>query len=177
MNKINHLNFSLLSMILLLLVSCNTDSSNNPPTNTTTGTISLKINGVVWSGAYASGITANLGGTNVLTVAGQKSESNNSETVSIGILPFAGIGTYTFDGTSVNSKVTVNIGGKGYVSTPLAGGGGGGIGTIKITEYVAPNGITNPGKAIGTFSGTIKSYNSDEEITVTEGKFTAVIVL
>jgi hypothetical protein len=173
--------FSLSFLIVFVIMSCSNNNADDDPSpaDAGTGSISSKFNGTTWSGAWCTGLNATFGSTKVIAITGQLSEKNNSEGVTISINAFAGVGTYTFDGTSLNSKITVNYSGKSYISTPLPlNSGGGGSGTIKVTEYVAPRGILNPGKVVGEFSGTIKSMNSTtEQISVTNGKFTAVIVL
>jgi hypothetical protein len=171
--------FSLSFLIVFVVTSCSNTAEDEVTPTTGTGSISSKFNGTTWSGAWCTGLNATFGSTKVIAITGQISEKNSTEGVTISINAFAGVGTYTFDGTSLNSKITVNYSGKSYISTPLPlNSGGGGSGTIKVTEYVAPRGILNPGKVVGEFSGTIKSMNSTtEQISVTNGKFTAVIVL
>jgi hypothetical protein len=171
--------FSLSFLIVFVVTSCSNTAEDEVTPTTGTGSISSKFNGTTWSGDWCTGLNATFGSTKVIAITGQISEKNSTEGVTISINAFAGVGTYTFDGTSLNSKITVNYSGKSYISTPLPlNSGGGGSGTIKVTEYVAPRGILNPGKVVGEFSGTIKSANSTtEQISVTNGKFTAVIVL
>jgi hypothetical protein len=166
--------FSILSS--LLIFSCgsnNVDSPTTPASNT--GTISAKFNGTDWNGTWATSLIANLGNIQVLTMNAQISEKNTSELVGIGISSFTSIGTYNFGGVNDKASLDIKYKGKNYSANTLYGGGG--TGTIKITEFVKANGILNPGKAVGEFSGTIKSIDSNDVLTITSGKFNSIIVL
>ena len=67
-------------------------------------------------------------------------------------------------------NVTYN--GKNYTLSTVAANRG--TGTIKITEYVNSSGLLNPGKVLGEFSGTIKTSDGKETLTITNGKFTSI---
>ena len=77
-------------------------------------------------------------------------------------------------GVSTDGKVMINhlYGNCLIGSTSVTGTAG--TGTIKITEYVESTGLLNPGKVVGEFSGTLKNINTNEMITISNGKFTAV---
>ncbi len=175
-----HIHFDLIFWMILVTIisiSCQTNEDNAAPASSDTGSISAKFNGLDWRGTWATSLIANLGGTQVLTINGQFAENIPEESVSIGISSFTGVGNYNYGGP--NDKVTLSVRHEGinYSLKTISFGGGGGTGTIKITEFVRANGILNPGKAIGEFSGTVVSTTSNQTLTITNGKFNSVIVL
>ena len=147
----------------LLLISCSTDSSSS----SNVFKWKFKIDGVLyeWSGnqltnpeaggcTFASGTLAmsttssaiNAGGTfpSISTGTFTMTEPNNVFTVSIDNVPYA-----TIDGATISITVT-SLSPNTYASNP-----------------------TNPGKVIGTFSGTVKSLGGQTK-TITEGSFEAM---
>ncbi|MGL4630670.1 MAG: hypothetical protein ACRCVT_05625 [Leadbetterella sp.] len=163
-------------LAIILLGACSSESnSSTPPSQTSTGSASTKLNGANWSASWATSLLANLGGTKVLTININLSEKNTSEGISIGLNDFSGTGTYSYGASGGKALLSIKYKGKYYTTSQLSKNVG--SGTIKITEYVASQGILNPGKAVGEFSGTLKSYDSDEMLTVSNGKFTSIIVL
>lgn len=85
---------------------------------------------------------------------------------------FPSISTGTFTMMEPNNVFTVSIDNIPYVTIDGA--------TISITvTSLSPNTVasnpTNPGKVIGTFSGTVKSLSGQTK-TITEGSFEAMRV-
>jgi hypothetical protein len=168
--------YLMVCLSFVCMSACNIlNNAPDPTPANDTGSISAKFNGTSWSGTWATSLIANLGNIQVLTINGQISEKITTEAVVIGISSFTGIGTYNYGGANDKVTFSAKFQNKGYTINTLAGGGG--TGTIKITEFVKANGILNPGKAVGEFSGTVKSIDSNDVLTITSGKFNSVIVL
>ena len=165
------------SLSLLFACSSLLKKDNSPNKSTSFGSISAKLNGANWSGAWCSSLIAAFGNTQVLTINGQVTEKVIDEVIVIGISSFTGMGTYTYGGATDKTSLSIKYKNKNYGLKKLSIGGGGGSGTIKITEFVKANGILNPGKAVGEFSGTILETTSNEVLTISNGKFNSVIVL
>jgi hypothetical protein len=156
--------------ILLFFFNCGvTKNSEDAVPANDTGSATAKLNGVAWSAAWASSIVGDFGGTKILTINIQLSEKNSTEGFAIGVSSFTGPDTYAYGGDKDKATFTAKYKGKGYMNNNLAGGGG--IGTIKITEFVDSKGLLSPGKVLGEFSGTVKSIDSEEVLTITNGKF------
>jgi Family of unknown function (DUF6252) len=158
----------------MLLNGCS--SKKSTPVAASTGSASAKFNGTTWTAEYAGALTASFSGKESLTIVSSLTSKDNSENLSIGLQPFTGVGTYSYDDKNKSAiLLRINYKSKTYSINQSAAGSG--SGTIKITEYVDAKGILNPGKVVGEFSGTIKSATSTDMLTITNGKFTAVKVL
>ena len=156
--------------IVLLLVSCSSDS-NNSSSSSTSGVYkwSFKLDGVLyqWSsqtdqfngGAqYSSGdvlLTKNTVATlniSLKSVSTGNFTCNNSSGSSLSIGIVEGVGEY---GTSYGGTMNVNI--------------------SSLSSNTLNSNPLNPGKVIGTFTGTIKAFGGSSH-TVTEGSFEAMRV-
>jgi hypothetical protein len=158
--------------IIFSLLGCFLDKDKIASPANDTGSASAKINGVAWNAAWASSLIADFSGTKILTISINLSEKNTSESITIGISSFTGPGTYAYGGDKDKTTFYVRYKGKDYKQIKIAGGGG--TGTIKITEYVDSKGLLSPGKVVGEFSGTVKSSDSEEVLTISGGKFTSL---
>jgi hypothetical protein len=159
--------------IIFTLMGCFLGKAKNTPVPLTeTGSASAKINGTTWAATWASSLIADFSGTKILTISINLSEKNTSESLTIGISSFTGPGTYAYGGDKDKTTFYIRYKGKDYKQIKAVGGGG--TGSIKITEYVDTKGLLSPGKVVGEFSGSIKSIDSQEVLTITSGKFTAL---
>ncbi len=161
------------SLSILFFAGCSLGKDTPASVNNAVGSISAMYNGTSWTGNWASSIVGNFGGTKILTISGQISEKNTSEAISIGINRYSGPASYEYSADGKGSvTISIKYKGKNYSNNDLLNGGG--TGTIKITEYVESKDILNPGKVVGEFSGTIKSIDSAETLTITKGSFTSI---
>ena len=158
--------------LLFSLSNCGTDKDKDPTPATDTGNASASFNGATWKAEYASSLVGGTGNTQILTISMQLTEKDNSEAIGIGISSFTGTGTYNYGGTADKVSFTMKYKGKNYTLSTIAANRG--TGTIKVTEYVNSSGLLNPGKVVGEFSGTIKTSDGTETLTITNGKFTSI---
>ena len=149
----------------LLLISCSSDSSSA----SNVFKWKFKIDGVLyqWSGNQLT--NPEVGGCSLSNSLLAMQDS--SGTVSAGG-QFPSISNGTFTMMEPNNVFTVSIDNVPYVTIDGA--------TISITvTSLSPNTLasnpTNPGKVIGTFSGTVKSLSGQTK-TITEGSFEAMRV-
>ncbi len=169
--------FSLPIYLLLAfsLSNCSLSKAVDPTPEVATGSASASFNGAVWKAESASSLVGTTGNTQILTISMQLTEKDNSEAIAIGISSFTGIGTYNYGGAADKVTFTMKYKSKIYTLSTISANRGTGI--IKITEYVNSNGILNPGKVVGEFSGTLKTNDGSETLTITNGKFTSIKIL
>lgn len=172
--KKTYIFLSLLFTSGILLSNCSLKKAIDPTPAVSTGNGSASINGTTWKSESVGALMAATGTTKILTISLSLTEKDNSENISIGISSYTGLGSYTYGGTS---KAIFSMKYKGQNYSSSAASTTAGSGTIKITEYVESKGLLNPGKVVGEFSGTVKNLTTNEILTVTNGKFTAVKVL
>lgn len=170
-----------LSLKLLILFSttflftkCGIKKTTDPSPKASTGNASANFNGTVWKAESAGALLSGTNSSQIMSITITLTEKDVSENITMGILSFSGVKTYTYGGTK-NSILQIKYNGKNYSTNQV--GGNAGTGTIKITEYVNSNGILNPGKVVGEFNGTLKNTVTSEILTITNGKFTAIKVL
>lgn len=167
--------------IVLLLASCSSDSNNSSsPSSSTSGVYkwSFKLDGVLyqWQGTLQ----------NPGDGGGYYAQSNNLGQLALNAdigstsllinFPNVSTGTFTFNSSSPG------IAGVSLIFQDLANPipitsydtSNGGTMNVNITS-ISPTTIatnpTNPGKVIGTFSGTIKKSGSQTISTISEGVF------
>jgi Family of unknown function (DUF6252) len=162
-------------VLAFLLLNCGSDKTADPAPAAATGSASANFNGTAWKATSASSLVGGTGTTQILTISIQLTEKDDTEAIAIGISSFTGVKTYTYGGTSNQVSFTMKYKGKFYTLSTISANRG--AGTIKITEYVNSNGILNPGKVVGEFSGTLKTGDGSETITITNGKFTSIKLL
>lgn len=163
------------TFLVISLINCSSKKVADPTPAVSTGSASASINGTAWKSASAGALTSGTATAKLLTISMQLTEKDNSEFIAIGLTSYTGLASYAYGGTS--NKTLFNLKYKGQNYSALSVSGTAGSGTIKITEYVESNGILNPGKVVGEFSGTVKNISSNEILTITNGKFTAIKVL
>jgi hypothetical protein len=159
-------------LLVFLLTNCSLRKIADPTPAVATGSVSASFNGAAWKGEYAGALVGGSGNTQILTLVMQLTEKDNTEYISIGVSAFTGVGSFSYGGTTNKATFRVKYKNKDYSINQI--GGNAGTGTIKITEYVNSNGILNPGKVVGEFSGTIKSTTTSDVLIITSGKFTAI---
>lgn len=161
-------------LLAFLLTNCSLSKKANPTPAVSTGSATASFNGAAWKSEFAGALLSGTSSSQIMSITITLTEKDVSETITMGIFSFAGVKTYNYGGTG-NSILQIKYNGKNYSTNQV--GGNAGTGTIKITEYVNSNGILNPGKVVGEFSGTLKSTTTTDVITITNGKFTAIKVL
>lgn len=159
----------------LLFSGCGLSKVADPTPEVATGSASASFNGANWKAESVSSLVGGTGNAQILTISMQLTEKDNSEVIGIGISSFTGVGTYNYGGVSNKVTFTLKYKGKVYTLSTIAANRG--TGKIKIIEYVNSNGILNPGKVVGEFSGTLKTNIGSETLTITNGKFTSIKVL
>ena len=161
-------------MMGLLLISCSKSSSDEASkSNSGVYKWQFKLDGVLyqWSGnqltdPYSGGVA---------TFAGNNLVLQNNSIVSIAMtFPSISTGNFTFSGKS-GSPLTINFVNQGIAGLYSTSDGG----TMNVTvSSLSTNTFvsnpTNPGKVIGSFSGTIKASLGAKTVTITEGTFEAV---
>jgi hypothetical protein len=169
----------LLSSIILIfsLSGCKKTADVTPAD--TDGNASATINNTSWVGSYCGAISGGSGTQVTQTIIIEKDpKDKNSDVISIGISypkTETGIKTYASGTSTPVSLLRITYQSKQYSSSGI---GLTGISTsVKITENTAPNSLLEPGKIVGEFSGTLKTSDNKETITITNGKFTGVRVL
>lgn len=163
----------LILTIGLLLISCSSDSNNTSSSGSFKW--SFKLNGILyqWQGTLQNpgnggGSYTSINNKGMLTL-----DSNNN--LSVGVqFPSNSSGTYTFNSSSPltegfnliiqNSDLTSDT-----YDTSI--GGTMSVTITSLTSNTIANNPTNPGKVIGTFSGTIKKGGSQSIYTISEGVF------
>ena len=157
----------------LLLISCSS-SSNDSASSSGVYKWSFKLDGVLyqWSGNQLTGDSS---GASTFSGNNFAGASNSNPTVSIAIVfPNASTGNFTFNG-SASSYVQLGIVTNTSSSVVCSTTSGGTI-NVNISTF-SPNTFTtnpnNPGKVIGTFSGTIKEIGGAIH-NITEGSFEAL---
>ena len=163
---------ALLVIFIATFSGCSLSKVADPTPEVATGSASASFNGMAWKSESAGALLAATGSTKLLTVTMQLTEKDNSEFIYFGISTYTGLGSYAYGGTSSKTLFSLKYKGQNYSATSVTGTAG--TGTIKITEYVESTGLLNPGKVVGEFSGTLKNINTNEMITISNGKFTAV---
>ncbi len=162
-------------LLAFSLSSCSLSKTADPTPAVETGSASANFNGVAWKAESASSLVGGTGNTQILTISFQLTEKDNSEAIAIGISSFTGVGTYNYGGASDKVSFTMKYKSKIYTLSTIAANRG--AGKVKITEYVNSTGLLNPGKVVGEFSGTIKTNDGSETLTITNGKFTSIKLL
>jgi hypothetical protein len=162
----------ILLLSIILLVSCSSDSNNSPsPSSSNSGVYkwSFKLDGVLyqWSGSLTD--PNSNGGSQYFS--GNVSLSKTMEvTVNID-LPTVSTGNFTCNSSS-NSSFSIGIvEGVGEYRTSY--GGTMNVNISSLSSNTFSTNPANPGKVIGTFSGTIKTIGNSLH-TVTEGSFEAI---
>lgn len=161
-------------LFALSIVGCSIKKATDPTPAASTGSATVNFNGTAWKSDFAGGLLSGTSNSQIMSISMSITEKDVSETITMGILAFSGVKTYNYGGTG-NSILQIKYNGKNYSTNQI--GGNAGTGTIKVTEYVNSNGILNPGKVVGEFSGTLKNTTTSEILIITNGKFTAIKVL
>ncbi len=170
------ISLSFFATLIISLSNCSSKEATDPTPEISTGSASANINGTAWKAEWAGALTSSGSASGkLLTITVQLSEKDNSEFISIGLTSFTGVGSYNYGGTTRTGLFNVKYKGQNYSATSISGTAG--TGTIKITEFVESNGILKPGKVVEEFNGTVKNISTNEMLTITNGKFTAVKVL
>lgn len=163
---------SFFATFIIILSGCSLSKVADPTPEVATGSASASFNGTTWKAESASSLISSTGNTQILTISMQLTEKDNSEAIAIGISSFTGVGTYNYGGAADKVSFTMKYKGKIYTLSTI--GANRGAGSVKITEYVNSTGLLNPGKVVGEFSGTIKTNDGSETLTITNGKFTSI---
>ncbi len=184
--------------LFLILTACFFTSCENEPidsaiqtSNTTPGNVNsaiykwrFKLDGVLyeWEGNHI--LNPNSGGQStysINSIALQKTNSNNFPILTLSmIFPTTSTGNFVFNSTNsstsnafqiifTNSNTNID----NLYSTSSGGTMNVNISSLSnVTLYSNPS---NPGKVIGTFSGTIKSViGGSNTATITDGSFEAI---
>ncbi len=167
--------------IALLLISCSSDSSSS-----SSGLYkwSFKLNGVLyqWEGNHLTGGGAIAAGGqatySVRAIALQKTNSSGTPIITVSIMfPTASTGNFTFNSYSTTQGLSIMFTNDAQQMTEMYTTGSGATMNVTISSLsntTFSSNPTNPGKVIGTFSGTVKSATGTTTATITEGTFEAV---
>ena len=175
----------LLLTIGLLFISCSS-SSNDSPSSSSSGVYKwrFKLDGVLyeWQGnhlTFGGAIAAGGQSTYVVnTIALQKTNGNGIPFITVGIIfPTASTGNFVFNSSSdINASFLINFSNDNLDmvgSYSSAFGGTMNVNITSLSNVTFLSNPTNPGKVIGTFSGTIMSYDNNSTVTITDGYFEA----
>ncbi len=135
------------------------------------GSLTANFNGISWSCSQV--------GANVVELNGRKNlqfhvQNEKVEYVRILIVPFNGKGTYEFGNKNSPANLSVSFQNKIYSDNTNYGGGG--KGSITITDYIPKPAPGKPGKIFGEFSGTLKDAKGNT-LTISKSKFNSTMVL
>lgn len=184
MKSFKHFKFIFLLVVALVLNSCVTeplDSSLDPTNNNSASPSgiykwSFKLDGVLyeWSGTLQN--PGNGGGAfTALNNKGILSLTSNSPLLAINIqFPSLSTGNFTFNSSNPSTegfsfiKQNQNLTSDTFMS---AFGGTMNVNISSLSPITLVANPTNPGKVIGTFSGTIKKGGSTALYTISEGIF------
>ena len=167
--------------IVLLLASCSSDSNNSPsPSSSNSGVYkwSFKLDGVLyqWQGTLQNpgdgggfyGSTNNLGQLGLTADLGSLTLSINFPNVSTGTFSFNSSSPGITGVLLIFQDLTNPI---PITSYDTSNGGTMNVNVTSISSNTIATNPTNPGKVIGTFSGTIKKSGSQTISTISEGVF------
>ena len=169
----------------LLLISCS--SSNDSSSSSGLYKWGFKLDGVLyeWEGNHLTGggvISA--GGQATYSVKSnvlQKTNSSGSPIITVSMtFPTASTGNFVFNSSNSSSSQSFNIIFTNDNQQQLDGnyaifaGGTMNVNISTLSTNTFTTNPTNPGKVIGTFSGTIKSVTGSSTVTITDGYFEAV---
>lgn len=156
----------LAASFVLLSAACkkNKDSGSDKPF------VSMKVNGVEWrDDKTATAATSNAGGTYNVTIFGRDDDFGaDPATLSVIFSRDADIttGTYNFT-TSLDGAGLTKVNGKTYIMTGTTSGASF---TVNITGV---SGSGSSKKLRGTFSGVLRGPTAGDNITITDGQFSA----
>jgi hypothetical protein len=161
----------------LLLISCS--SSDDSGSSSGTYKWSFKLDGVLyqWSGNHLTGGGAiEAGGQATYSggaIALQKTNSSGTPIISVTMnFPTTSTGSFVFNSSNTSQAFTLLNNQLIYSTIPVGGAMNVNISSLSNVTFVSNP--TNPGKVIGTFSGTLESLDGTSTATITEGTFEAV---
>jgi hypothetical protein len=160
-------------LLVLVLNACKKNTVDPNSQDKRGGTISMQINGSLWSGKCGA-VDAKIGtGVNV-TMVGQKEgkTASTDDAVTITIVGYTGTGDYSAT-THAGSGIIVIYNGVMYSNDKKASVQP----KVKITEGTLPTTPLGPGKLAGEFSGTLKNATDGKTIELTNGKFETTDIL
>lgn len=168
----------LLLTIGLFFLSCSSDSNGSSSSGIYKWR--FKLDGVLYewegnhlaldgSGAIGAGGQATY---SVNSIALQKINSSGTPIISVTInFPTTSTGNFVFNASNTSQAFTLLNNQLIYSTIPVGGAMNVNISSLSnVTFYSNP---TNPGKVIGTFSGTVKSTDGTSTATITDGYFEA----
>ncbi len=157
----------------LLLISCSKSSSDEAAASTS-GVYKwqFKLNGVLYK---REGTLLNpVGSYNSVNNEGFLALVDNSQMISLIIhFPNVAKGTFTFNSSSSSTEGFTLIipGGVLFDTYDTFWGGSMNVNITSLSSTTQVTNPLNPGKVIGTFSGTIKRADSQTTYSITEGVF------
>ena len=155
----------------LLLISC---SSSNDSSSSSSGLYQWEGNHLTGGGAIAAGGQATY---SVNTIALQKTNSSGLPIITVSmVFPTNSSGNFIFNSSSTTQGFNIIFLDDAQQLTEMYSTGSGATMNVNISSLsntTFTSNPTNPGKVIGTFSGTVKSANGTTA-TITEGTFEAV---
>ena len=166
----------LLLTVRLLLISCS--SSSNDSSSSGVYKWSFKLDGVLyqWQGTLQN-TEGGVGNYNVINNKGMLSLTNDSPQITIGVqFPSSSTGNFIFNSSSPSSQgfnLLIQNQNLTFNTYDSSFGGTMNVNVASISTNTISTNPTNPGKVIGTFSGTIKKGGSQTLYTITEGSFEA----
>lgn len=164
----------LLMISTFLYLSCSNDDNSS-----SSGVYkwSFKLDGVLyeWQGNHL--INPNSGGQSTYStnsIALQKTDSNNSPTITVGaIFPNASVGNFTFNSSNSSTSNAFFISFSNGIMYSTQFGGTINVNISSLSGNTFQSNPANPGKVIGTFSGTVKRSNGSTA-SISDGSFEAV---
>jgi len=143
--------------LMLVLISCKKDATDENPGSSITGSLSVKVQGTLWTAASHSGFYDV--GKNASTIMSSGIYATENITIVFG---GRGIGTYKFGSYGSSNVMSLTVGGSSF-QTNLCDNPDG---EIVITKYDEAK-----KKMSGTFKFQGKSMVDHKDYTITEGKF------
>ena len=156
-------------IISLLLISCSSSSNDINQSTSQTYNWHFKLNGVLyqWSGSLFDEA-----GMNKYKVGSKKLNLVKGNLNMIILFPNASTGDFTFSNSGVSLYFFyTNLDWDSYNS---GGGATMNVNVSSISSNSYSSNPSNPGKVVGTFSGTIKKNQGGQISTITDGYFEVV---
>ena len=174
--------YLILALFCIYLFSCSKDK-NKSNSNNGLYSWSCKIDGQLyeWEGNLSTSISGQ-STYSTSSIALQKLDANGLPSISItALFPTATTGNFEFNSNNSSTSQAFSIVFSNGFQPSASGnfssiaGGTMSVNISSLSSVTLTQNYFNPGKVIGTFSGTIKSVdNSNNTLTITEGEFEAV---
>ncbi|MDH7913251.1 DUF6252 family protein [Winogradskyella sp. SYSU M77433] len=171
MKKLNQILLLIMTVSAVTFTSCSSSDDGGGGGNAPSGTLVAKVDGTNYeSWEISSSATVANNGQNLIIIA----SNSDGNAFSFTIFGYEGVGTYDFDGSSINnfntgsySETAVDLNNPQNSTTEMwqAPYDNSMVGSLSVSEETDD-------KLIGTFEFTGKNLNGDQSVkTITEGSF------